>query len=83
MLSKIPRYAPRLHQLDFKVPIVQTSIESFTMQYLSPLVMPTQLSTAFSVDALAMQVLQQAAIPQSPSTSFSVDSLVLQYLVRV
>lgn len=42
MLSKIPRYAPRLHQLDFKTPIVQTSIESFTMQYLSPLVLPPQ-----------------------------------------
>lgn len=83
MLTKVPRYAPRLHQLDFKVPIVPTSIESFTMQYLSPLVLPEQPSTAFSVDALALQVLQPAVIPQSLPTSFAVDALVVQYLVRV
>lgn len=82
MLSKIPRYAPRLHRLDFKTPIVQTSIESFTMQFLSPLTIQAQLSTAFSVDALAMQVLQPVTPIQSPSTNFSIDALAIQYLVR-
>lgn len=82
MLSIIPRYAPRLNRLDTKVSVVPTSIESFTMQYLSPLVPPESPSTAFSIESLAVQFLTPAAVPASPSTAFSIESLAIQYLVK-
>lgn len=82
MLSIIPRYAPRLQPFDTKVTVVPTSIESFTMQYLSPLVLPESPSTAFAIDSLAVQFLTPAVAPASPSTAFSIESLAIQYLVK-